>query len=108
MEVHTRSGGDGVLCWNAEAISGYIRATESRQAQLVAANADLVATPGTLSCHGCVTLEYGNGSRCTAELTRTLYAVREEIGPRAGDASASPSVIPGFRGRIAGDAAHQL
>jgi hypothetical protein len=100
VEVHTRSGGDGVLCWNVEPMRAYAHEIEGRQIQLTGANPDLVVTPGRITCHGCVALEYGNGYQCTAELTRTLYSVPGEVAPRAEDAAAPLSTIPGFRTRL--------
>jgi hypothetical protein len=100
VEVQTRSGGDGVLCWNVEPMRAYAREIEDRQAQLTSANPDLVVTAGRITCYGCVALEYGNGYQCTAELTRTLYAVPGEVSPRAADAVAPLSTIPGFRTRL--------
>ena len=40
------------------------------------------------------------GFGCTAELTRTLYAVAGEVAPRAADAAGSLADITGLRTRI--------
>jgi hypothetical protein len=44
--------------------------------------------------------DFALGIRCTAELTRTLYAVAGEVAPRAADASGSLADIPGLRSRV--------
>jgi hypothetical protein len=100
MRVDIKSGGDGVACWNANAIAEYAAAIDAREAGLAAANPDLVITPGLVKCYGCEVMEYDMGTRCTAELTRTLYAVVDEVAPRKADASASLSEIPGLLTRI--------
>lgn len=81
MEVRIRDGGYGVQCWNGEPIVAYARNRAARQAQLTAANPDLVAISGRITCHGCTALEYGQGFGCTARLTQTLFQVRGEIAP---------------------------
>ena len=45
-------------------------------------------------------MEYDLGTRCTAVLTKTLYAVRDEVPPRAEDAKGSLSEIDGMVTRI--------
>lgn len=47
-----------------------------------------------------MTLEYGDGWQCTADLSRTLYAVRDEIGPRPADALAPMTAVAGMRLRL--------
>ncbi len=103
MQVEIREGGDGVACWNAEAIAAYAAGVNDREQQLRAANPDLVVTPGRISCYGCEVMEYDMGTRCTAMLTKTLYAVDGEVAPRKEDASASLSQIPGLLTRIDAD-----
>lgn len=105
MQVEIREGGDGVRCWNAEAVHAYARAITERQAQLGSANPDLVILPGRIHCYGCEALEYDMGVRCTATLTRTLYTVDGEVAPRREDADASLSQIPGLLTRIDADPA---
>ena len=103
MQVEIREGGDGVACWNAECIADYAAGVDEREARLRAANPDLVVTPGRIFCYGCEVLEYDMGTRCTAMLTKTLYAVAGEVAPRKEDASASLSQIPGLLTRIDAD-----
>ena len=100
MRVEIRQGGDGISCWNTDAIAAYVASVDAREAALGEANPDLVVTPGRLKCYGCEELEFDMGTRCTAELTRTLYAVDGEVAPRSTDASASLSDIPGLLTRI--------
>ena len=84
MRVEIKEGGDGVACWNRDAIAAYAASIDAREAALGDANPDLVITPGLVKCYGCEVLEYDMGTRCTAELTRTLYAVRRRGGTTAG------------------------
>ena len=100
MQVDIKEGGDGVACWNAEAITAYAAATDARETALASANPDLVVTPGRVKCYGCQVNDFALGIRCTAELTRTLYAVAGEVAPRAADASGSLADIPGLRSRV--------
>jgi hypothetical protein len=109
MQVEIKQGGDGVACWNAEAIAAYAAAVDARETALAAANPDLVVTPGLIKCYGCETLEFDMGFGCTARLTRTLYAVADEVAPRPADAAGSLADIPHLRGRIdADDAVERL
>jgi hypothetical protein len=96
MRVQIRSGGDGVPCWNDEAIRAHADATTEREARLSANNPDLLVIPGTISCYGCETQEYGYGTKCTAMITKTLYAVPGEVQPRAADATGWHREIPGL------------
>ncbi|HYI55715.1 MAG TPA: hypothetical protein VEX57_17240 [Microlunatus sp.] len=100
MRVDIKSGGDGVACWNAEAITAYAEAVDARETALTAANPDLVVTPGLVKCYGCETLEFDMGVGCTAKLIRTLYAVAGEVEPRPADAAGSLADITGLRNRI--------
>ena len=100
MRVDIKEGGDGVACWNAEAITAYAATVDAREAALASANPDLDVTPGRVKCYGCQVNDFGLGIRCTAELTRTLYAVAGEVAPRAADASGSLADIPGLRSRV--------
>lgn len=100
MRVDIKEGGDGVACWNAEAIAAYAAAIDAREAALAAANPDLEVTPGRVKCYGCQVNDFALGIRCTAELTRTLYAVTGEVAPRAADAVGSLADVTGLRNRI--------
>ena len=109
MRVEIKQGGDGVSCWNAEAIAAYAAAVDAREAALAAANPDLVVTPGLVKCYGCEQLEFDMGFGCTAKLTRTLYAVADEVAPRPADAAGSLSDITHLHGRIdAADAVERV
>ena len=96
MRVETKAGGDGVVCWNVEPITAYAQQANEQEIRLARDNPDLVVKPGLLKCYGCEVLEYDYGVRCTAELTRTLYAVEGEIEPRAEDAKRSLADVPGL------------
>jgi hypothetical protein len=96
MRVEIRSGGDGVACWNERAIRAHADATTEREARLSAGNPDLVVIPGRITCYGCESQEYGYGTKCTAEITKTLYAVAGEVQPRAADAVGWHREIPGL------------
>ena len=96
MRVETKAGGDGVVCWNVEPIQAYAQQVNEQEIRLARDNPDLVVKPGLLKCYGCEVLEYDYGVRCTAELTRTLYAVEGEIEPRAEDAKRSLADVPGL------------
>ena len=96
MRVGTKDGGDGVRCWNREAVTRYAEQVNSREAQVAQANPDVVVLPGRLVCYGCEVMEYDYGIRCTAELTLTRYAVRDELAPKPADAVASLNQIPDF------------
>ena len=50
MQVEIREGGDGVACWNADAIAQYAAGVDDREAQFRAANPDLVITAGRIFC----------------------------------------------------------
>jgi hypothetical protein len=109
MRVEIKQGGDGVSCWNADAIAAYAAAVDAREATLAAANPDLVVTPGLVKCYGCEQLEFDMGFGCTAKLTRTLYAVADEVAPRSADAAGSLSDITHLQGRIdAADAVERV
>ena len=99
MRVEIKSGGDGVLCWNVEAIQAYAASVTERESRLGKNNPDLVVQPGRVSCYGCEVMEYDYGTKCTARLTKTRYAVEGEIAPRADDANGSLAEIPGLSTR---------
>ena len=96
MRVGTKDGGDGVRCWNREAVTRYVDQVNAREAQVAQANPDVVVLPGRLVCYGCEVMEYDYGIKCTASLTRTRYAVRDETEPRAEDAVGSLREIEGL------------
>lgn len=100
MRVEIKAGGDGVACWNDQAIRAYVAGVEQREQQLSAANPDLVVLPGQVKCYGCEVMEYDYGTRCTAVLTHTRYTVSGEIQPRAEDAAGSLLDIPGLVSKI--------
>lgn len=100
MRVEIKDGGDGVACWNAEAILAYVHAIDAREARLREANPDLVVTPGRVKCYGCRLNDFGLGFQCTAEVTRNLYAIAGEVAPRAADAGGSLADIDGLQSRI--------
>ena len=103
MRVGTKDGGDGVRCWNREAVTRYAERVNAREAQVAQANPDVVVLPGRLVCYGCEVMEYDYGIKCTASLTRTRYAVRDETEPRAEDAVGSLQEIEGLRERAPSD-----
>lgn len=107
MRVETRVGGDGVSCWNVSAIKDFEETCNQREARLARDNPDLVLKAGLLKCYGCEALEYDNGVKCTAELTRTLYVVDGEIEPRPADAKRSLAEVPGFLTRAPDEVAAQ-
>ena len=100
MRVDIRSGGDGVACWNADAVRAFAGRATEREDRLDAANPDLVVTPGQVKCYGCEVMEHGYGTRCTAVLTLTLYSVEGEIAPRDADAKGSLLDIPGLVSKV--------
>ena len=103
MRVGTKDGGDGVRCWNREAVTRYVDQVNAREAQVAQANPDVVVLPGRLVCYGCEVMEYDYGIKCTASLTRTRYAIRDETEPRAEDAVGSLREIEGLRERAPSD-----
>jgi hypothetical protein len=103
MRVGIKDGGDGVRCWNREAVLAYADQVNSREAQIAQQNPDVVVLPGRLVCYGCEVMEYDYGIKCTAQLTRTRYAVEGETEPRAEDAAGSLLEVPGLQGRAPSD-----
>ena len=99
MRVGIKDGGDGVRCWNRDAVMAYADQVNSREAQIAQQNPDVVVLPGRLLCYGCEVMEYDYGIKCTAQLTRTRYAVQGETEPRAEDAVGSLLEVPGLKGR---------
>ena len=100
MRVDIRSGGDGVACWNADAVRAYAARVTQREESLGAANPDLVIATGQVKCYGCEVMDHGYGTRCTAVLTHPLYSVEGEIAPRTQDAAGSLLEVAGFVSKI--------
>ncbi len=100
MRVEIRNGGDGVACWNGDAVRAYAARATEREDRLAGANPDLVLTTGSVKCYGCEVMDHGYGTRCTAVLTHTLYSVEDEVAPRAADAAGSLLDVPGFVSKI--------
>jgi hypothetical protein len=100
VRVDIRSGGDGVACWNGDAVRTYAAGITRREEQLAAANPDLVIATGQVKCYGCEVMDHGYGTRCTAVLTHALYSIEGEIAPRAQDAAGSLLEVAGFVSKI--------
>jgi len=100
VRVDIRNGGDGVACWNSDAVRAYAAGVTEREDRLAAANPDLVIATGQVKCYGCEVMDHGYGTRCTAVLTHALYSVEGEIAPRAQDAAGSLLEIPGLVSKI--------
>jgi hypothetical protein len=96
LRCEIRTGGDGVACWNSDAIQSYVDETTRRETGLSERNPDLVVVPGRISCYGCEAQEYDYAPKCTAKITKTLYAVPGEVQPRAADAIGWHREIPGL------------
>ena len=92
MHVGIKDGGDGVPCWNRQAVTAYVDEVNRREQQVAERNPDVVVLPGRLVCYGCEVMEFDYGVRCTATLTRTRFAVAgEEFGLTAWE----PSILRG-------------
>ena len=100
MRVDIRSGGDGVACWNGDAVRAYAAGVTQCEDRLRSANPDLVVTAGQVKCYGCEVMDHGYGTRCTAVLTHPLYSVEGEIAPRPQDAAGSLLEVAGFVSKI--------
>jgi len=96
MRVEIRAGGDGVACWNSQAIHAYAAGVNEREGLLAGQNPDLVVIPGIVKCYGCEVQEYDYGTKCTAQIIKTLYTVAGEIAPRAADAEGWHREVPGL------------
>ena len=105
MQVETKDGGDGVRCWNVEAIRAYVDQVNEREASLRGRNPDLVVRPGRVMCYGCEVMEYDYGVKCTAQLTITRFVVEGELEPRADDAKRGLIEIPGLLTKAPDDVA---
>ncbi len=96
MRAEIRAGGGGATCWNDEAIRAYADEINEKEDRLRGRNPDLVVIPGRVKCYGCELQEYHYAMKCTAELTKTLFAVEDEIKPRPADAVGLHREIPGL------------
>ncbi len=99
MHVGIKDGGDGVPCWNRQAVAAYADEVNRREQQVAERNPDVVVLPGRLVCYGCEVMEFDYGVKCTATLTRTRYAVSGETEPRTEDAAGSLLEVEGMRSR---------
>ena len=108
MHVGIKNGGDGVACWNRQAVMTYADQVNRREQQVAEQNPDVVVLPGRLVCYGCEVMEFDYGVKCTASLTRTRYAVRGETEPRAEDAAGSLLEIEGLRSRAPSEVHEQV
>jgi len=108
MRVGTKDGGDGVRCWNKDAVTAHVDQVNAREAQIARENPNVVVLPGQLVCYGCEVMDFDYGVKCTASLTRTRYAVEGEIQPRSEDAVGSLSDVVGLRHRAPEEIAAQV
>lgn len=108
MHVGIKDGGDGVACWNRQAVASYAEQVNRREQQVAEQNPDVVVLPGRLVCYGCEVMEFDYGVKCTASLTRTRYAVRGETEPRAEDAAGSLLEVEGLRSRAPAELHEQV
>jgi hypothetical protein len=99
MHVGIKDGGDGVPCWNRQAVTAYVDEVNRREQQVAERNPDVVVLPGRLVCYGCEVMEFDYGVRCTATLTKTRFAVDGETAPRAEDAAGSLLEVEGLLSR---------
>ncbi len=96
MRVEIKDADPGARCWNRDAVRAYADEVTAKEERLTAANPDLTVLPGVVKCYGCEVQDYDYADKCTARLTRTRYAVPEEIAPREADAQVSLQEIPGL------------
>jgi hypothetical protein len=108
MHVGIKDGGDGVPCWNRQAVTAYVDEVNRREQQVTERNPDVVVLPGRLVCYGCEVMEFDYGVRCTATLTRTRFAVAGETEPRAEDAAGSLLEVPGLLNRAPAELHEQV
>ena len=108
MHVGIKDGGDGVPCWNRQAVTAYVDEVNRREQQVAERNPDVVVLPGRLVCYGCEVMEFDYGVKCTASLTKTRYAVEGETEPRAEDAAGSLLEIEGLRSRAPAELHQQV
>ena len=108
MHLGIKTGGDGVPCWNRQAVTAHVDAANRREQQVAERNPDVVVLPGRLVCYGCEVMEFDYGIKCTASLTRTRYAVEGETEPRAEDAAGSLLEVEGLRSRAPAELHEQV
>ena len=108
MHVGIKDGGDGVPCWNRQAVMDHVAEANRREQQVAERNPDVVVLPGRLVCYGCEVMEFDYGVKCTASLTRTRYAVAGEIEPRPEDAAGSLLEVEGLRSRAPAELHEQV
>lgn len=108
MRLGTKDGGDGVHCWNREAVTAHVDQVNARETEIAEANPDVVVLPGQLVCYGCEVMDYDYGVKCTASLTRTRYAVQGQLQPRPEDAVGSLSDVVGLRHRAPDEVAARV
>lgn len=108
MHVGIKDGGDGVPCWNRQAVLAHVDEVNRREQQVAERNPDVVVLPGRLVCYGCEVMEFDYGVKCTASLTRTRYAVQGETEPRAEDAAGSLLEVEGLRSRAPAELHEQV
>lgn len=108
MHVAVKDGGDGVPCWNRQAVTAYGQQVNRREQQVAEHNPDVVVLPGRLACYGCEVMEFDYGVKCTASLTRTRYAVRGETEPRTEDAVGSLLEVDGLLSRAPAELHEQV
>lgn len=108
MHLEIKDGGDGVPCWNRQAVTAHVDEANRREQQVAERNPDVVVLPGRLVCYGCEVMEFDYGIKCTASLTRTRYAVEGETEPRAEDAAGSLLEVEGLRSRAPAELHEQV
>lgn len=108
MQVGIKDGGDGVPCWNRQAVQAYVQRVNAREHEIAERNPDVVLLPGRLVCYGCEVMELDYGVKCTASLTRTRYAVESETEPRTEDAVGSLLEVEGLRSRAPAELQDQV
>ncbi|GAA1828229.1 hypothetical protein ACFFOM_14280 [Microlunatus capsulatus] len=108
MHLGIKDGGDGVPCWNRQAVTAHVDEVNRREQQVAERNPDVVVLPGRLVCYGCEVMEFDYGIKCTASLTRTRYVVDGEIEPRAEDAVGSLLEVEGLRNRAPAELHEQV
>ena len=95
MNVNIRNGGEGVACWNGAAINEYATDISAKETRIATRNPDIEVLAGSIACQGCVLNQHGLGAMCTAQLTKTQYAIIGERLPRP-EVSVVTRQVPGF------------
>lgn len=95
MEINISCTPSEESCWNDKAIRAHVEQVNAKEARL-AENPDLTVFPGSIACIGCIQNQWGNGTICSAQLTKTQIAVDGEQPPHQEDAFGSMSQISGF------------